>query len=254
MSVLEIILLIVGAGVIVLSFILSNKNDGPEKKFELTEKQKEDIKKQVMSAFDDQMEELNAKTEKECDRLAVQKMQEMAEYSENILSEINRNHNEVMFLYDMLNEKKKEVNNTVRDLNVVKKEIEERPKQEKAPEKATETTEKPAPKKAPAKTQKEKILDQLDASAETVADDVKADEEEVKPKRKKTSSGKTAATRAKQAIQKETEREDGYSAVNNNEKILALNAEGKSNVEIAKQLGIGIGEVKLVIDLFKGGK
>ena len=41
---------------------------------------------------------------------------------------------------------------------------------------------------------------------------------------------------------------------NNNEKILELNAKGKSNVEIAKELGLGIGEVKLVIDLFRGGK
>lgn len=34
-------------------------------------------------------------------------MLEMNEYSDTILQEINRNHNEVMFLYDMLNEKKK---------------------------------------------------------------------------------------------------------------------------------------------------
>lgn len=29
---------------------------------------------------------------------------------------------------------------------------------------------------------------------------------------------------------------------------------GKSNMEIAKTLGIGTGEVKLVVDLFKGGR
>ena len=38
----------------------------------------------------------------------------------------------------------------------------------------------------------------------------------------------------------------------NKEKILALYKEGKSNVAIAKELGLGIGEVKLIIDLFKG--
>jgi ABC-2 type transport system ATP-binding protein len=36
--------------------------------------------------------------------------------------------------------------------------------------------------------------------------------------------------------------------------LLELNSKGKSNVEIAKELGLGIGEVKLVIDLFRGGK
>ena len=39
---------------------------------------------------------------------------------------------------------------------------------------------------------------------------------------------------------------------NSNEKILALHREGMSNVAIAKELGLGVGEVKLVIDLFKG--
>ena len=39
---------------------------------------------------------------------------------------------------------------------------------------------------------------------------------------------------------------------NNNERILELHSQGKSNVAIAKELGLGIGEVKLVIDLFEG--
>ena len=38
---------------------------------------------------------------------------------------------------------------------------------------------------------------------------------------------------------------------NSNERILALHKAGKSNMAIAKELGLGIGEVKLVIDLFK---
>ena len=39
---------------------------------------------------------------------------------------------------------------------------------------------------------------------------------------------------------------------NSNDRILALHKEGKSNMAIAKELGLGIGEVKLVIDLFEG--
>ena len=39
---------------------------------------------------------------------------------------------------------------------------------------------------------------------------------------------------------------------NNNERILELHKTGKSNMAIAKELGLGIGEVKLVIDLFEG--
>ena len=39
---------------------------------------------------------------------------------------------------------------------------------------------------------------------------------------------------------------------NNNDRILRLHKEGVSNVDIAKELGLGVGEVKLVINLFKG--
>ena len=38
---------------------------------------------------------------------------------------------------------------------------------------------------------------------------------------------------------------------NKNERVLALHKQGKSNVAIAKELGLGVGEVKLIIDLFK---
>ena len=77
-------------------------------------------------------------------------------------------------------------------------------------------------------------------------------------KKRKASTGKTAANRVRSAVKKESTRDDNKDIAvvtgNNNEKILELNAAGKSNVEIAKELGLGIGEVKLVIDLFRGGK
>jgi DNA-binding NarL/FixJ family response regulator len=41
---------------------------------------------------------------------------------------------------------------------------------------------------------------------------------------------------------------------NNNSQILTLYTQGRSVVEISKLLGLGQGEVKLVIDLFKGKK
>lgn len=267
MTGIEVTLLIIGAMIFAASFIFSSKSDKKaEANYELSNKQKEDMKNQILAIFDEQMDELAGKTEIQLDKLSNEKMTEMNEYSETILGEINRNHNEVMFLYDMLNEKKKEINNTVRDLNVVKKEIAReaekisQPKDVVAVEsEAVSPNEKKTEPKA--KTKKEKVLDQLDAVSETVADDVEADVqvEAVKPKRKRTSNAKTAAERARTTVKKETVREENkditvFENGNNNEKILELSRAGKSNVEIAKTLGLGIGEVKLVVDLFKGGK
>ena len=277
MTGLEIALLTIGLIVIVASFVFSSKSDGDTihnvKDVTFTDKQKEDIKKQIMDILDEQIENVKEQTEISLDKLSNQKMLEMNEYSDTILQEINRYHNEVMFLYDMLNEKKKEINNTVRDMNVTKKEIE---KSKTVPKKQTvidsikdmsedtggfmASEELLREEQKDVDTRKKDILNQLDAVVEAVSDDVSADLEAVEKKpKKRTSTGRTAAKRMKETVKKETLREDNrdpkaFETGNNNEKILQLSKEGKSNVEIAKELGLGIGEVKLVIDLFKGGK
>ena len=277
MTGLEIALLTIGLIVIVASFVFSSKSDGDTihnvKDVTFTDKQKEDIKKQIMDILDEQIENVKEQTEISLDKLSNQKMLEMNEYSDTILQEINRNHNEVMFLYDMLNEKKKEINNTVRDMNVTKKEIE---KSKTVPKKQTvidsikdmsedtggfmASEELLREEQKDVDTRKKDILNQLDAVVEAVSDDVSADLEAVEKKpKKRTSTGRTAAKRMKETVKKETLREDNrdpkaFETGNNNEKILQLSKEGKSNVEIAKELGLGIGEVKLVIDLFKGCK
>lgn len=277
MTGLEIALLTIGLIVIVASFVFSSKSDGDTmhnvKDVTFTDKQKEDIKKQIMDILDEQAENVKEQTEISLDKLSNQKMLEMNEYSDTILQEINRNHNEVMFLYDMLNEKKKEINNTVRDMNITKKEIE---KSKTVPKKQTvidsikdmsedtggfmASEELLKEEQKDIDTRKKDILNQLDAVVEAVSDDVSADLEAVEKKpKKRTSTGRTAAKRMKETVKKETLREDNrdpkaFETGNNNEKILQLSKEGKSNVEIAKELGLGIGEVKLVIDLFKGGK
>ena len=277
MTGLEIALLTIGLIVIVASFVFSSKSDGDTmhnvKDVTFTDKQKEDIKKQIIDILDEQTENVKEQTEISLDKLSNQKMLEMNEYSDTILQEINRNHNEVMFLYDMLNEKKKEINNTVRDMNVTKKEIEKSktvPKKQTVIDSITDMSEDTGGFMASEEllkeeqkdidTRKKDILNQLDAVVEAVSDDVSADLEAVEKKpKKRTSTGRTAAKRMKETVKKETLREDNrdpkaFETGNNNEKILQLSKEGKSNVEIAKELGLGIGEVKLVIDLFKGGK
>lgn len=293
MTGLEIALLVIGGMIMIASFIFSTDKQKTEEvsvvSGELSDKQKEDIDRQIKELLDDRMDEVKEQTEINLDKLSNRKMLEMNEYSDTILAEINRNHNEVMFLYDMLNEKKKEINIAVRDINIAKKELEKNISeaesvqqiQSEQPAKQTKTT-KTVKKTTPVKVEPEEdediggfmasenilkeeqqknILNQLDAVVEAVSDDVPADTQIPAPKktRKKTSTAKTAAKRTKEAVQKETQRasrkaasvEDGG---NNNERILALSSQGMSQVEIAKELGIGLGEVKLVIDLFRGGR
>ena len=60
--------------------------------------------------------------------------------------------------------------------------------------------------------------------------------------------------KAKPEVIEESVEKEAEKSANNNKEILELYNQGKTNMEIAKQLGLGIGEVKLVIDLFKTRK
>lgn len=115
MTMLEIVLLLIGIICIAVSFMFSVKLDGTEKTqstgTKLSDNQKEDIRRQITSVFNEQTvritQTVEDRTRDELERLSNQKIKEFAEYSDTVLGEINKSHNEVMFLYDMLNEKAK---------------------------------------------------------------------------------------------------------------------------------------------------
>ena len=54
------------------------------------------------------------------------------------------------------------------------------------------------------------------------------------------------------AVKDQQELQGAETYSNKNSEILELHRQGRSDVAIAQQLGLGVGEVKLVIDLFKG--
>ena len=68
----------------------------------------------------------------------------------------------------------------------------------------------------------------------------------------KKNNEKIKSSEGKRKVNRQVEKLDPD--MSSTEKILKLNEMGVSVKEIAKQLNLGIGEVKLVIDLYKGGK
>lgn len=122
MTVLEIILLIAGAVVFALSFILPSKkqeaSDDVRSMIEEEVKKKvteeiEGIKKHVDGVVDEAVEYAQEKTERSLERISNEKIMAVNEYSDTVLEEINKNHKEVMFLYDMLNDKHDSLVNAV---------------------------------------------------------------------------------------------------------------------------------------------
>jgi hypothetical protein len=122
----EIVLLFIGLACVVVSFVMGGDKAKPEQPIstELNQAQKEAIRKQVQSIIDEEVITASEKTEVSLDKISNTKILEMNEYAENVLGQINRNHNETVFLYDMLNEKAKEVKTTVKDVNVTRRQVE----------------------------------------------------------------------------------------------------------------------------------
>jgi len=219
MSSTEIILLVAGAVVFVLSFLLPAKKE--ENSQETKKLAKEEIKalvsqelESVRGHVDDVVEEAVGyameKTERSLERLSNEKIMAVNEYSDTVLKEIHKNHEEVMFLYDMLNDKHTNLKNAVTEVNKTVKEAE-----------ATVNT-----------------FQMLNPEPAAVVAKELVKEEEPENKLK---DGMDIS------FMPEPEEE----GLNSNERILELYRQGKSKVAIAKELGLGVGEVKLVIDLYK---
>lgn len=284
MSVLEIVLLIMGIVIFIGSFLIPERKNRSgkeeavidEKKIhDLVEKEVEEAQGKITDIVDETITYAMEKTERSMDRLTNEKMMAVNEYSDTVLSEINKSHQEVVFLYDMLNDKHenlkntvtevertaKEVRQTVKDAEINVKELtaqQEVPQQEVpqqpefepfgvsrafVPAKVTTVETKKAPKKS-AGAAKERTRAVLETDRESTSKG-----QETAAKRRATKP-KTEAEVPDIAVSLDKTGKSG--ARNSNEKILELHKSGKSNMAIARELGLGIGEVKLVIDLFEG--
>lgn len=242
MNAIEIFLIVAGIICVIVSVVMNFSNQSDKKEVtvstDLTDEQKNKIKQQIDTIIDDQVNGLSEKTEAALDKISNTKILEMNEYAESVLGEINRNHNETVFLYDMLNEKAKEIKTTVKDANNTKRQVEKIHAEVKASDDVPADNNTDAVNES--KKQEKDSMDTKDIAKERLTALNKKNNEKIK-----SSEGKRKVNRQVEKLDPD---------MSSNEKILKLNEMGVSVKEIAKQLNLGIGEVKLVIDLYKGGK
>lgn len=133
MNWMEVALLIFGAGALAASFIIPAKSeheDVPQQVDEelirsMIEKEMGDAKERVSEVVDETLDYAVEKTERSCERISNEKIMAISEYSETVLADINKSHQEVMFLYDMLNDKHNNLKETVKHVDKTAKEAEE---------------------------------------------------------------------------------------------------------------------------------
>lgn len=234
MSTLEICLLVVGIVLMIASFFITEKLSNSELK-KLSDLSTNEMQKilerslndaqvkvdnMVDQVIDHSIEKSMEIVERALDKETNEKMRVLTEYSDTVLESINKTHNEVMFLYSMLNDKHSELTKYAGNLAQLAIHLEELEQNvEKTLAESDEIIQK---------AQEARQEQQVSATpAESVAEEVVLEPEEAEP---------------------ETQEEE---QVNHNQLSLEKYKDGKSAIEIARELGLGVGEVRLVIGLFR---
>lgn len=253
MNGLEICLVIIGLIFVACSFLFSEHLSAGDAKKDIAggvnvasvteEIVKREVEAEVANVIDDKLEEMEIKLEK----MTSEKLMAMGEFSEDIQKRISENHEEVMFLYNMLNDKEAVIKNTVRDIEAVKASV----KQMAADDALKENLKKK--QKASDGAKKEDVRQPEKTGVYTKNRESGADMDKEAPQNAEEMKPAMQAKKLAETAEAKAEKDKGAKkreAGNNNQMILKLYAQGQSDIEIAKELGLGLGEVRLVIDLF----
>jgi uncharacterized protein YneF (UPF0154 family) len=247
MTVIEITLIIISIIFLIGSFLVQEKlsQKDIDQITRMSEAQLRVIVENQLKGADSKVEEMIgveveeqiATIRRAMEKLSNEKIMAINEYSDTVLESMNKTHNEIMFLYSMLNDKHKELTDLAGQLDEIPRQIHGQEKE--AMERLNAQISVVEQKVKEAAPLQEKELLEAAASNNAVGNNAAGS----------TASGGTAAgstASKKRATSSLVEK-------NHNDDILFLHDAGKTDVEIAKDLGLGLGEVKLVIGLFKEG-
>lgn len=261
---LPYILIIVGIIFIIVSFFLPDKEKEEEKELRenLTPTDRANLiaqgKKEIDGIFNDRAEDTIEKVEEQLSRLSNEKIISVSEYSDQVLEKINQNHQEVVFLYNMLNEKEEEMKKMMAKMKPITKEdtLGEKQAARLAKQAAafTETQIERKEEKGLKKLKELKTVETMSAATENVQEDAKdADIEMLREliydnpqeeKEKKPISAFDRKMRKNSGVTTNT----GENSIS--KQVIEMYQDGMSILEISKALHRGQGEVQLIIELY----
>ena len=133
MGVVEIVLIIAGAVICILGYLMPSRKEDIDETLQqlisedevrkVVDKEIEEAKTHIVDVVDETVTYAMEKTERSMERVTNEKIMAVNEYSDTVLEEINKNHKEVLFLYDMLNDKHDNLKNTVSEATRTAEEI-----------------------------------------------------------------------------------------------------------------------------------
>lgn len=227
MIAVEVVLIIIGVVFLVGSFFLTEKLSQKDLEHislmseadlkHIAEKQVKSIKAQVEESVEEIIDESLEITKRGLEKETNNKIMAVSEYSDTVMESMNKTHNEIMFLYSMLNDKHTETAELVGDLQKYAKQISE--------------------------FDMDEAMSKFDIVTGAIANVDKT-----------TSAMQiTGTNNIEETLSDNAQVSDAVGVEklqNKNEQILLLYKEGMNEVEIAKKLDCGLGEVRLVLGLY----
>ena len=321
MTTLEITLILVGIVFLIGSFMVKDKlskNDldkiadmSAEELKVITEKEIKNAESAIDGMLDEHIASKTDETKRNLEKETNSKIMAINEYSDTVLDSINKSHNEIMFLYSMLNDKHEELtrlSGNIEKITAQAKKTFEPVEASKINNLSNKTVlnAKPVVNAAPvsnrqavtesrgiassdivtgtkntASVKKQNVSAQNMMSQHAAAQNIMSQNTVVRntavpntvvpnmaaqnavvqnvavsnmTAQNMTASNTTMQSRNLSDTDVQSGRVYDISEINHNPQILRLYKSGKNIVEIAKELGLGKGEVKLVIDLYNEGK
>lgn len=236
-------LLVVGFLLFISTFFMKSQhkeNEEHEKESEKMTFTKEEKQSLIENASIEIVEITQDKIEDakdELEKISNEKLMAVGEFSDTVLGEMDKTHKEIMFLYNMLNEKEAEIKKLMEEktnqAKLSKEEMDSLGETKNTSNGRNAEKRSTVSKSVSAKSKTRKSTDSIESTEETSATE-----------KTKSTTKRTSKKKEEKDSSKEVARE------NYNEQIIALYQEGISIVDIAKKLNLGKGEVKLVVDLF----
>ena len=228
MTGLQIAMIMIGIVCLIGSFFVSEKLSKADLE-EMKKMSDEEIKdiidskmQEAASQIDERLQEkvdlATAQMERSGEKETNEKTMAISEYSDTVLSSMNKSHDEIVFLYDMLNEKQERVTELMKELTLMQSAVAQ----------MEETLDDKLLKTGVSMEEEAEVLQQENPDA-------------IEPKQTLEEAFRTQVSSNDAGLDEEPQQ---------NEQILSLYREGMSEVDIAKQLGRGLGEIKLVLGLF----
>ncbi len=248
MEAVEIIMLLCGIAFLVLSFFVGNEKTSQHQEVadaDLFSAEKvSEIKKNLEASIEETADDLLEDAKNKLASASNETIISVDDFSRQTLERINHNHEEVVFMYNMLQNKEEELKKSLEDIRKACDELEKKKdaiKNDSLFVVPGESGIEIARKKAATKSVQEKQSDPKNVEKKTTKNSTRR-------------NGKDSVTQKQtsaNAILPDTLGETSeITEDNKTAKILELYQNKKSVLEISKTLGLGQGEVKLVIDLY----